>query len=558
MMRYGYKGPKARLDMDAVIENDRDTSVLDERERDDLLMSMLHEHPNAFVEFLDDDGRIAEQPPSIELFGQQRPPSQSALDLIAPSSHLSVIANLDGAKRFGTARADVQLVNGAEASCHLIDVRHRHGVFVGFIVPMAGSELLASLAEPTPPPPRSGRVEKDGIAVFTAVDDRICQILGFEPDELIGQRSIDLLHPDDHGRAIAAWLEMLSRPGWRTRTRARHRRKDGSWVWMELTNLNAMDGDDGCVITEMLDISDEMEALENLRQREELLTRLTESLPSGVLHVGLDRSVITTNEQLHRVLGVERHDTVDEQLASVVDTDRPALDAALRGALVDGRRADLEVALVHRVTGARHRCAVSIRVLTDGHGAPTGAVMCIDDVTDAAALRLELERRATTDALTGCLNRAAVIEVLERTLRAHVDRPGGTAVMFYDLDGFKQVNDTFGHAVGDQLLAAVAGRLQASTRDRDVVGRLGGDEFIVVATDVDTLDEAEQLAARTKNSLGAEFDVGGIPIHVGSSVGVSWASGADVTAEGLLAAADRAMYRAKRSDTPDIVPADVV
>ena len=99
-----------------------------------------------------------------------------------------------------------------------------------------------------------------------------------------------------------------------------------------------------------------------------------------------------------------------------------------------------------------------------GAGDRIGAVICLDDITDAFVLRRELERRATTDELTGCLNRSAVIEALDETLAAERTNQLGVAVVFIDLDGFKEVNDTFGHSVGDQLLAHAAHLLRQRTR----------------------------------------------------------------------------------------------
>ena len=136
--------------------------------------------------------------------------------------------------------------------------------------------------------PKTGRIDKDDVAMIRFADERICQILGYEPDDLVGTRSLDLVHPEDHVRAVDAWMEMLAAPGRTTRLRRRHRRKDGSWLWMELTNTNLLEQAEACVVTEMIDISDELVALETLRQREQLLTRLAEALPSGVLHVDRD------------------------------------------------------------------------------------------------------------------------------------------------------------------------------------------------------------------------------------------------------------------------------
>jgi diguanylate cyclase (GGDEF)-like protein len=222
--------------------------------------------------------------------------------------------------------------------------------------------------------------------------------------------------------------------------------------------------------------------------------------------------------------------------------------------LTGGHDDDLEVRLRIPGTSTVQRCAIAIRGLTDADGAPAGAVLCIDDVTEASALRAELERRATVDELTGCLNRAAVLDELDRTLRRDSAGSSGTAVVFLDLDGFKEVNDTFGHKAGDQLLASAATRLRGAMRDADMIGRMGGDEFIVVLPSVDTIDEARRIGLRLGDALTAPLEVvGGLPMSIRSSIGVAWASAADITADALIAAADRAMYESKRAGSSEPV-----
>jgi diguanylate cyclase (GGDEF)-like protein/PAS domain S-box-containing protein len=533
-----------------VDETATSTSEMLDPAKDAALLSLLRSHPGALVSAIDSEGLFVELPASIELVGQHVIRARSALDLVQPASRAAVIEAWDRARTIGAAVASVVLVNGADAACYFVDARHRHGVLIGLIVADAHIELVAALAGHPPVMPKTGRIDKDQSAVICSADDRICQILGFRPEDLVGRRSLEFIHPDDQDSAVEAWMEMLASPGAATRLRTRHLRHDGSWVWMELTNTNLLGQPDSRVVTEMLDISDEMAALETLRQREQLLGRLAEALPSGVLHVDRHGKVIYANARLHRVIGIGPSATVDAQLATVIPEDRPALAAALHGVLDDGFDIDLEVRF--RLPGEVKllMCSIAIRVLTDSDDAPAGAILCIDDVTEASELRAELERRATVDHLTGCLNRTAVISELERVLLLHDATAAGSAVVFLDLDGFKEVNDTFGHEAGDQLLASAASRLRQAVRSVDVVGRLGGDEFIVVLPSVRSIDEATQAGHRLSQSLSEPLEVvRGLPIRIRSSIGVAWSRATDVTADALIAAADRAMYQSKRDGT---------
>lgn len=158
----------------------------------------------------------------------------------------------------------------------------------------------------------------------------------------------------------------------------------------------------------------------------------------------------------------------------------------------------------------------------------------------------ENDRRARHDSLTGLANRAGLTEaVSERmTLIAHGEG-GDFSVLFLDLDKFKNVNDTLGHAAGDRLLKQVSGRLSAVMRTRDVVARLGGDEFIVLVDGV-TPDEALEMGLRIIKAISADYDLGdGITASVGVSVGIAMAPQHGEDIDTLLAVADAALYEAK-------------
>ena len=548
-MPAGYT-PGARFALvEALVDRtDDNPPPIDDADREMLLMSLLSAHPGAVASAVDDDGRLVALPSSVDIAEQQVVSTRSAMELVAAASRSTLIENWERAKKVGASSVPVTLVNGTEAICHIFDVRRRHGVLIGVIVADSQTDLVVALADRPHVVPKTGRIDKDDVAMILRADDRICEILNYKPDELVGTRSLELVHPDDRQRAIDAWIEMLMTPGNATRLRARHRRSDGSWIWMELTNSNFLERSEGCIVTEMIDISDEMAAVEALRQREQLLARLAEALPSGVLHIDRERNVVYSNARLHHLVGIDRSSTVDEQLASVIPEDRDALAAALDRVLIHGRDADVEARL--RVDGHTfiRRCAIAVRALTGIDNEPAGAVICVDDITDAFAVRAELERRATVDELTGCLNRAAALDELERALHHHLEGSPGTAVVFLDLDGFKEVNDTFGHKAGDQLLASAAARLRGAMRDRDIIGRLGGDEFLVVLPGIHHIDEATQIVTRLAGALTESLEVvAGLSMRIRSSIGVAWSGSPDITADALVAAADRAMYESKRT-----------
>jgi diguanylate cyclase (GGDEF)-like protein/PAS domain S-box-containing protein len=167
------------------------------------------------------------------------------------------------------------------------------------------------------------------------------------------------------------------------------------------------------------------------------------------------------------------------------------------------------------------------------------------DVTDRKRLESKLIHDALHDPLTGLANRVLLRDHLERAL-ARRDRSGGSVgLLFIDLDDFKKVNDTYGHAAGDEILVRVAERLAGAVRAEDVVGRQSGDEFAVLRGRVGDEDDAIASAERMLRELRRPIQFGASSIVVGGSIGIALASERSATAEDLLTQADAAMYAAK-------------
>jgi diguanylate cyclase (GGDEF)-like protein len=164
---------------------------------------------------------------------------------------------------------------------------------------------------------------------------------------------------------------------------------------------------------------------------------------------------------------------------------------------------------------------------------------------ELGSLQEALSRQALQDTLTGLPNRAALIRHLDQSLAACARVGAGLAVLFIDLDGFKQVNDSLGHAVGDELLVLASQRIRACMRPNDVVARLGSDEFVVVCPDVSGSEIVPSIAARIGSQLSAPFPIGDHEAVVSASIGLVTTMDASATAEDLLGQADLAMYEAK-------------
>ncbi|HET6809533.1 MAG TPA: EAL domain-containing protein [Acidimicrobiales bacterium] len=209
-----------------------------------------------------------------------------------------------------------------------------------------------------------------------------------------------------------------------------------------------------------------------------------------------------------------------------------------------GRRpAMAEVRIRHR-DGHWVWTELSVAPVLDAGGAVVGIDAVIRDTGDRKALEQALAERALHDSLTGLPNRGLLLDRLEGAI-ARARRSGHTvAVLLLDIDRFKLINDTYGHAAGDQLLRTLAGRLTGAVRSTDTVGRIGGDEFVVVCDGLATPDDAVEMCERVRRPLLHPITVGEGPVQVSASIGLA-IGGADTTADQLLGEADAAMYRAK-------------
>jgi diguanylate cyclase (GGDEF)-like protein/PAS domain S-box-containing protein len=470
----------------------------------------------------------------------------SALELCLPGDLQAIVEAWERVRLRRASQVVVHLRDdpGHEVTMHLVDARHRFGVY---LVVLVGTRvgLGGTLKKPELFRPRVCTIDRDEVSVVLALGPTVPQILGWSDQDLVGKKTLDLIHPDDRAPAIANWMEMLGRPGLSQRAIMRYRHRDGQYIWFEVTHSNLLnDPAQRLVRSEMVDVSERMDATERLRAGEQLLRRLTEALPLGVIQIDAARNVVYRNELVLEILATTDSLTLDDQFARVAPADRGRLESALCAVLEHGAKADLEMTI--RLGGDARRCSLAVRALSAGNGDISGAILCISDITERVQLREELERRAKYDTLTGCHNRAAILETLEVLMERLQRSNDGVAVVFVDLDDFKAVNDRHGHAAGDELLRLTAERLLNGVREGDVVGRLGGDEFLVVCPAVATPEMALALAHRIAASLAQNVTIDSTTIVPGASIGVAWTDAA-VGCDAIVAIADKAMYESKRA-----------
>jgi PAS domain S-box-containing protein len=345
-----------------------------------ILASLLELFPEAPVSALDEAAIMIPMPASVPLVRNTVLEARAGVDLLVFDQQ--VVSAWDRVLVEGSARWSFSPVGYPDISgtLYMLDLREIHGAIVTFAVydENAVRDGVAVLPEPVEVIPRFARMLKDPRGIIVEIDDAVTKILGWSAEEMQGRRSIEFIHPDDNPLAIDNWMQMLAVPGPGRRVRLRHRRKDDSWVWFEVTNHNHLqDPDKAIVVSEMVDISEEMAAHEELRAREQLLDRLAEAAPVGLLQFDVSRNVVYTNDRLHEILDTERAATVEAQLATVVERDWPLLDRAVEEVLAQGLQVDMEVELQSPGSAQRRSCAVGLRALSDDAGAVSGAIACL-------------------------------------------------------------------------------------------------------------------------------------------------------------------------------------
>ncbi|WP_372965544.1 diguanylate cyclase domain-containing protein [Marinobacter sp.] len=195
---------------------------------------------------------------------------------------------------------------------------------------------------------------------------------------------------------------------------------------------------------------------------------------------------------------------------------------------------------------------LTISPVRNNHGQIHQLIQTFSNISERVKAEKQMIRLAHFDRLTGLPNRAALDNHLDQAIHEARRGNGQFAVMFIDLDKFKPVNDTFGHQAGDELLLAVAQRLKHSIRNTDVVGRRGGDEFVIITAPINSEDKARHIAKKVLQVLNEPFHVQNHNIQISASIGVALFPDDGITAEDLLKKADTAMYEVKNSGRNDI------
>jgi diguanylate cyclase (GGDEF)-like protein len=326
--------------------------------------------------------------------------------------------------------------------------------------------------------------------------------------------------------------------------------KDGRELWLEARPTPLIDQGTGETIgvTDVVrDITERKVAETRLEFANVLLTTQMEASPDGILVVDAGMRIISVNQRFADIWNISTdivalgdHVRVLGVISTLVKHPKDFIARVnfYYENLQESGRDDVE--LVNGRILERH----TVPLLAPS-GDSLGRAWFFRDVTTQRQSLAQALKAASQDVLTGLANRAAFVESLHREIAKANRGDKGFAVIFLDLDRFKDVNDTLGHPAGDELLEAVAGRLRANVREADTVARFGGDEFAVIVSDLKDATDLAILAEKLIRVIGEPYSIAGMPVYTGASIGIDLYGPEAADVETLLAHADLALYQAK-------------
>lgn len=397
-----------------------------------------------------------------------------------------------------------------------------------------------------------------GAIVVLDGKDRVCdanpsflRLFGFRAkDEVLGQAINQLIVPPERW-SEASEASRRTIGGECVVQRTVRRRRDGTLVEVLgfAVPFHPRGGNLGVYVT-FYDVGPQCRAERALKREKEIAQGTLHALGEAVIRTDDRRRICDMNPAAEALTGWGRTEAIGRRLRDVFQiehehTRKPAPDPVPR-ALREGittEYSDSHV-LIGR-DGREARIEHSAAPLRDRNGQIIGSVLAFRDITERRRMQEEIQYRASHDILTGLYNRHVFEQALARTLRDRRSASRHSTLLYLDLNDFKRVNDTWGHAVGDALLRQIGRRLKGWVREQDLVSRLGGDEFGVILADC-TKEEAVRRVETLLGGLREEpFSAGGQVFRVKASVGVVGLSGGITDVERALTMADSACYQAK-------------
>lgn len=319
-------------------------------------------------------------------------------------------------------------------------------------------------------------------------------------------------------------------------------RKDATTFPAELVVEPMDSGGERRLVVIVRDITEQMRS-QSLAQR---LGRLLDSASEEVYIFDAQSLYFTeVNKGARKNLAMKPDQLARMNLAAIATDLEPAMLQSYLARLRGGEVEHITYKATHRRSDGT-TYPVEVRLSFSRDEEPPVYMAIALDITEREAAEKRMRQLAHYDALTNLPNRTLLFDRLKQAMHVGVRSGRQLAVLFMDLDGFKPVNDTYGHEAGDSVLQAIADRLNAGLRIADTVARFGGDEFVVLAMGIRDIDDAQTLAGKVHDLFKVPFDVRGEKVRLSASIGITLYPADRADAEGLLRHADAAMYQAKQ------------
>jgi diguanylate cyclase (GGDEF)-like protein/PAS domain S-box-containing protein len=381
------------------------------------------------------------------------------------------------------------------------------------------------------------------------VNKAVKPMFGYEPDSLLG-KELEVLIPEEHRHRHvdhrAKFFEQGEAQQKGSGLELAARKRDGSVFPIE-ASLSITDTPSGPLAVSFITDISKRKTIENALARERALLQsiLTHS-PLLVSIQDLDGRYMLVNPSLAAVMGLPEKEIIGQQPEALLSPDIAHCVIAGNKKVLRSKSLVRGEATFAHPDGTPHTYwVVKYPVLDIVTSKAFGVCTCMLDITEQKDAELRALHAAQHDPLTGLPNRALVYEFGNRLIRLAQRHGTRVAVLFFDLDRFKPINDTFGHEVGDKMLQEVANRLRAGLRSSDVIGRIGGDEFVAIIDDLETDKDIVKAATHLLGLLRKPYQIDSLELRMSPSIGISLFPDNHSDVGELIRLADAAMYQAK-------------